>query len=88
MWGRLPSGGWSRATWTLDGTVSFGVPEYLDAGDDVVVIWHLSGRTPHGGGLPFDQTIAHIWHFEDGKIRRIRQYLSRAEALEAAGLRE
>jgi hypothetical protein len=32
--------------------------------------------------------LAHVLLFEGGKIRRIRQYLTRAEALEAAGLRE
>ena len=34
--------------------------------------------------MPF----AHVLLFEDGKVSRIRQYLSRDEALEAAGLSE
>jgi ketosteroid isomerase-like protein len=33
-------------------------------------------------------TLIHVLLFEDGKIRRIRQYLTRGGALEAAGLRE
>jgi len=66
----------------------FRVQEYLDAGEEVVVIWQGRVRTPHGGGFPLEGTIAHVLLFEDGKIRRIRQYLTRDEALEAAGLRE
>ena len=61
-------------------------PEFLDAGDEVVIIWRAEGRSPHG--LTVEQTIAHVFLFEDGKVRRIRQYLSREEALEAAGLSE
>ena len=63
--------------------------EYLDAGEEVVVIWQARIRAAHGGGgLPFEGTFAHVLLIEDGKVRRIRQYLSRAEALEAAGLSE
>jgi ketosteroid isomerase-like protein len=64
------------------------VQEYLGAGDEVVVIWQGRVRTPHGGGFPLEQTLAHVLLFEGGKIRRIRQYLTRAEALDAAGLSE
>jgi ketosteroid isomerase-like protein len=53
-----------------------------------VVVWRALGRSVHGGGVPLDATMVHVLLFEDGKIRRIRQYLNRAEALEAAGLRE
>jgi len=64
------------------------VQEYLDAGEEVVVIWQARGRTAHGGGFPLEGTFAHVLLFEGRRVRRIRQYLSRAEALEAAGLRE
>ena len=63
-------------------------PEYLDAGDEIVVVWRMSGRSGHGGGLPVDVPFAHVLLFEDGRVRRIRQYRSRAEGLEAAGLSE
>jgi ketosteroid isomerase-like protein len=62
--------------------------EYLDAGEEVVVIWQARIRAAHGGGVPFEGTFAHVLLFEDGKVRCIRQYLSRGEALEAAGQRE
>jgi ketosteroid isomerase-like protein len=63
-------------------------PEYLEAGDEIVVVWRMSGRSGHGGGLPLDVPFAHVLRFGDGKVRRIRQYRSRSEALEAAGLSE
>ena len=71
--------GWDGQIW---------VPEYLDAGEEVVVIWQMRGYSAHGGGVPLDATFAHVFLFEGRKVRRIRQYLSRAEGLEAAGLRE
>ena len=64
------------------------VPEYLDAGNEVVVVWQMRGRSAHGGGFPVEQTFAYVCLFEAGKLRRIRAYLTRAEALEAAGLSE
>jgi ketosteroid isomerase-like protein len=62
--------------------------EYLDAGDEVVIIWQAHVRAPHGGGLPLENTYGFVFQFEDGKLRRVRQYLTRAETLEAAGLSE
>jgi hypothetical protein len=59
-----------------------------DAGEEVVVIWQARLRTPHGGGFPVEAALGQVLDFEGGKIRRIRQYLTRTEALEAAGLRE
>jgi ketosteroid isomerase-like protein len=66
----------------------FRILECLDAGSDVVIIWQMKGRSAHGGGAPLDLILAHVCLFEDGKLRRIRQYLTRGEALEVAGLSE
>ena len=63
------------------------VEEYLDAGDEVVVVWRMKGRSPLGG-LPLDEVFAYLFLFEDGKLRRVRQYLGRDAALEASGLLE
>jgi ketosteroid isomerase-like protein len=63
------------------------VQEYLDAGDEVIVMFRAIG-SGSSSGVPLDVTAAHVLLFEGGKIRRIRQYFTRAEALEAAGLRE
>ena len=64
----------------------FRTPEYLDAGDEVLVVWQARGQSAHGGGFPMDLTIAHLFLFEDGRVGRIRQFFSREEGLEAAGL--
>ena len=61
------------------------VEEMVDAGDEVVLIWRLRGTTPLGG-FPLDTTFFFVVLFEDGKVRRFRQYLSKGQALEAAGL--
>ena len=61
-------------------------PEYFDAGDEVLVVWQARGQTAHGGGFPMDLSFAHLLLFEEGRVRRIRQYFSREEGLEAAGL--
>jgi ketosteroid isomerase-like protein len=63
-------------------------PEFLDAGTEVLVVWQLRGHSPHGGRFPIELTVAHLLRFEDARVRRIRQYLSREEGLEAAGLSE
>jgi ketosteroid isomerase-like protein len=67
--------------------------EYVDAGEEVVVVWRGSGHTPGrfgGETIPaeMDLTVAQVFLFEDGKVRRCRQYLSREEGLKAAGLSE
>jgi ketosteroid isomerase-like protein len=66
----------------------FHCAEYLDAGQEVVVLWQVAGRAALGG-VPIEvPAFGHVYAFEDGKVRRIRQYLTRTEALKAAGLRE
>ena len=66
----------------------FDVQEYIDAGNEAVVIWHMTG-TGAGGGVPLDlPAFGHVYAFEAGMVRRIRQYLTKEEALQAAGLSE
>ncbi|HEX2128922.1 MAG TPA: nuclear transport factor 2 family protein [Solirubrobacterales bacterium] len=62
-------------------------PEYIDADAEVVVAWEFRVISAHGGGFPLDIPQVHVLLFEDGKVRRVRMYMSRQEALEAAGLR-
>jgi ketosteroid isomerase-like protein len=62
--------------------------ELIDAGDDnVIAVMRISGRAKLSG-VETDMTYAELSALRDGKIARSRQYLTRAEALEAAGLRE
>jgi ketosteroid isomerase-like protein len=59
--------------------------EFIDAGDDVVVLAtiHAKGR---GSGFPLEWSHGYIWTVKDGKAVRFRWFNDPAEALEAAGL--
>jgi ketosteroid isomerase-like protein len=64
------------------------VEELIDAGDQVVSV-----QTTHArgvlNGLAVDLAhVAAVWTFRRGKIVRVALFTTRAEALEAAGLRE
>jgi ketosteroid isomerase-like protein len=62
--------------------------ELIEAGDDkVVAVTRISGRAKLSG-VETDLTYAALYTIRDGKVVRGREYWSRAEALEAAGLRE
>ena len=61
--------------------------ELIDAGDKVIGVEHQSGRG-RGSGLPLSQAYFSVFTLGGGKVTRIVWFQSRAEALEAAGLRE
>jgi ketosteroid isomerase-like protein len=61
--------------------------EYIDAGDRVLVAAHHRGRG-RGSGIEVDTCLHSLYTLRDGKILRVDEYAHRAEALEAAGLRE
>ena len=62
--------------------------EVLDAGEDTVIaVVRISGLAKLSG-IETDLTYAALYTIRDGKIARGREYATRAEALEAAGLRE
>jgi ketosteroid isomerase-like protein len=62
--------------------------EFIDAGEDaVVVVSSMRGRGK-GSGAPVDAPIAFLTELRDGKIVRDRAFFSRSEALQAAGLRD
>jgi ketosteroid isomerase-like protein len=62
--------------------------ELIDAGaDQVVAVVRFSGRAKLSG-IETELTYAELSTFRDGKIARGRQYWTRDEALEAAGLSE
>jgi ketosteroid isomerase-like protein len=72
---------------TFDDFVSEPV-ELIDAGeDDVVAVIRISGRAKLSG-VETDLTYAALYTFRDGKVARGREYWTREEALEAAGLSE
>ena len=63
-------------------------PVEARANGERVFVWvRLSGHSAHSGA-PLDMEGAHVVTLENGKIRRLEEFLDRAEALEAAGLSE
>jgi ketosteroid isomerase-like protein len=62
--------------------------ELIEAGEDTVIaVVRISGRAKLSG-VETDLTYAEISTFRDGKVAWGRQYWTRGEALEAAGLSE
>ncbi len=61
--------------------------EIIDAGETVVIAIRISGRG-RGSGIAMDADWFHVVTERDNKAVRIEWHRSRAEALEAAGLRE
>ena len=61
------------------------VEEHHEAGDELVVFVRYSGRG-RASGARVDAELAHVWTFGEGTPIRLRQFLDRAAALEAAGL--
>jgi ketosteroid isomerase-like protein len=61
--------------------------EIIDAGDQVVVAHHASGKQKRTG-IPVDMHYAVVYTMESGKMRRGREYATRSEALTAVGITE
>ena len=67
--------------------LSFEPEELIDAGEQAVAVQRISGRAK-ASGIETELRYAVVYTIRDGKIVRGREYWERAEALEAAGLRE
>jgi ketosteroid isomerase-like protein len=64
------------------------IREIAEIGDDgVFVVTDARGRG-RGSGVEAAETFAFLYRFREGKITRMEGYLTREEALEAAGLSE
>ena len=57
--------------------------EFLDAGDQVVVVFRFRG-TGRESGVPVDERLAHLWTIRDGRGVRMTVHSGRDEALSAA----
>jgi ketosteroid isomerase-like protein len=57
--------------------------EFIDAGDDVVVVVHQRARGK-GSGVMIESDMFQVWTFRGGKAVRMRVCSSREEALELA----
>jgi ketosteroid isomerase-like protein len=74
---------WAEAfeNWSLD------VEEVFDAPDQVVTLVRQHAKARRGGP-EVEMRFAQVWTFRDGLVARMEMYFDRAEALDAAGLRE
>jgi uncharacterized protein len=66
---------------------SVDVEKTFDRGDEVVLFLRFRGRG-RDSHAELQAPMAHVWTIRNGKAVRLRQFLNRAEALEAAGLSE
>jgi ketosteroid isomerase-like protein len=67
--------------------VHFEAEELIDAGDQIVAMQRVTARAK-GSGVETELRYAVVNTIRDGKVVRGREYWTRAEALEAAGLTE
>jgi ketosteroid isomerase-like protein len=61
--------------------------EFIDLGDDVVVVLRISGRGARSGAA-VSQRVAMLFTFEGDRLVRGKSFTSRADALVAAGVEE
>jgi ketosteroid isomerase-like protein len=67
--------------------IRFEPQEYIDAGEDVIVVARLVGRGK-ASGVDVDRVWAYVWTVRDGKALRMEGFANRDEALKAVGLEE
>ncbi len=61
--------------------------EFIDAGDRVVAVLRVYAKGRRSG-VDVERRDGAVWTFRDGKCTRLDYYGSKAEALQAVGLRE
>jgi ketosteroid isomerase-like protein len=59
------------------------VHELIERAEAVVVSLHLHGRIGEGGA-PLSIPLAQVWTIRDGKVARVHEYRTKAEALAAS----
>jgi ketosteroid isomerase-like protein len=67
--------------------LQLGYSEIRDLGERIVVVGRVSGRG-RASGAETEMPINWVIEFRNSKVIRMRDYVERAEALEAAGLSE
>jgi ketosteroid isomerase-like protein len=63
------------------------IDDVIEAGEMVVTAVRVHGRGRQSG-MEISQRLFHVFEVRDDKILRVREYLDRHQALEAAGLPE
>ena len=68
-------------------SIEFRLDDLIDAGDEVVaLIWQRNRGRASGAVVEYEY--AQVWTLRDGLVTRLRNFLSRQEALKAVGLEE
>jgi ketosteroid isomerase-like protein len=67
--------------------IRFEPQEYIEAGEQVLVVARLVGRGK-ASGVAVERIWAYVWTLRSGRVLRMDGYASRDEALQAAGLAE
>jgi ketosteroid isomerase-like protein len=62
--------------------------KYIDAGDDEVVVFHHEVAKGRESGAVVETDTGTVQTVRNGKITRVRSFMDRNQALEAAGLSE
>jgi uncharacterized protein len=63
--------------------------EFIDAGDDQVLVFSREGGSGKGSGAPVQtHPTAHLWTIRNGKAVRMQSFWERSDALAAVGLSE
>lgn len=62
--------------------------ELGELGDELVLTATLFEGIGRASAVPIEMHVIHLWTVRDWKIARLQSFASRAESLEAAGLRE
>jgi ketosteroid isomerase-like protein len=68
-------------------TVEFAPRDFVDGGDEVVLITVMRARG-HGSGADVEHPQGHVWTIKQGRAVRMRWFHHHHLALEAAGLSE
>jgi ketosteroid isomerase-like protein len=75
-----------RGVWA--GSINFEPEEFLDIDAERVLVLIRFRATAESSGVPVEARPAHLVTLRDGRVRRIKVYADRAEALQAVGLSE
>jgi ketosteroid isomerase-like protein len=80
---------WANEVWEVFSEFHNELEEIVEGGDGetVVTVLRTKGRMRHTG-LEANLKWAVVWTLRDGKALRAHGYMTKAEALDAAGLRE
>ena len=80
---------WAAEVWEVISGLHHEIEEIIEAtdGQTVVSVQRMQGRMRHTQ-LPANLQWATVWTFREGKVLRGQGFMRRADALEAAGLRE